>query len=54
MSNQPTELTLDELEEIAFQTGAVIVVDGTGYKLAATWQGKFQVFTAHKPVGGVA
>ncbi|HKY57629.1 MAG TPA: hypothetical protein VJL80_06295 [Aeromicrobium sp.] len=49
-----TEVPLDELEEIAFQTGALIVVDGTGFKLAANWQGEYQVFTAHKPVGGVA
>lgn len=46
----PTEIPMDELEEIAFKTGARLELDGVRYKVVATINGKRVVFTAHKPV----
>lgn len=51
---KPTEVPMDELEDIAFRTGALIVVDGVQYRLAAVVDGKYTEFTAHRPIGGAA
>lgn len=47
---KPTEVPMDELERIAFETGALLIVDGVNFHLAAVVDGKYQEFTAHKPI----